>query len=161
MVAIILVVLLCGGGALVGVGGVLVALLLPAVGAARNAAQEVQHSNDLKQLALAYIMYLEENENTPPQSWDDLDSLLDPLVRGELESRDILVNWGVTYGTGPSSEVLIACPRNPLNSDRPMVKVVMMDGSVRDVAPSTVEQWVGELQGESGVDLEAMPAPSE
>ena len=46
--------------------GILVALLLPAVQAAREAARRVQCSNHMKQLGLAMLQYVENTGNYPP-----------------------------------------------------------------------------------------------
>ncbi len=49
--------------------GVLIALLLPAVQAARESARRVQCQNHLKQLALASITFHETNKRFPPGGW--------------------------------------------------------------------------------------------
>jgi type II secretory pathway pseudopilin PulG len=46
--------------------GILIALLLPGVQAAREAARRLQCSNNLKQLALAVLQYESSNRNLPP-----------------------------------------------------------------------------------------------
>ena len=52
-------------GSLLSIAGILLALLLPAVQAARQAARRVQSSNNLKQVALALIAYHETHRNFP------------------------------------------------------------------------------------------------
>jgi prepilin-type processing-associated H-X9-DG protein len=52
----------------VSVVGILVALLLPAVQAARGAARRMQSSNNMKQIGLAMHNYYDTNQKLPPQA---------------------------------------------------------------------------------------------
>ena len=76
VVAIVLVVLVvfCGGGA--------VALILPAVQAAREAARRVQSSNNMKQLGLALHMYHDKYNTFPPAVVTDANGK--PLYSGRV-----------------------------------------------------------------------------
>lgn len=69
--------------------GVLIALLLPAVQAAREAARRAQCKNNLKQMALASLVYEESRKELPPGS----------MAYGDDEDRDLV-------GTGWAIEIL-------------------------------------------------------
>ncbi|MCB7130226.1 MAG: DUF1559 domain-containing protein [Candidatus Brocadiales bacterium] len=69
--------------------GILVALLLPAVQAAREAARRMQCSNNLKQLGLTVYNYHDANRNLPParylDGWPSWFALILPYMEGSAE----------------------------------------------------------------------------
>src|SRR5437867_7559265 len=69
-------------GALVVCGGILAALLLPAIQAAREAARRAQSSNNLKQIALALHNYHDVHGSFPPAVVTDANG--QPLYSGRV-----------------------------------------------------------------------------
>ena len=126
-------------------GSLVLALLVPAVGAARNAAQEARHINDMRMLGLAYQTHMTMS-NEGPQTWDDLLGMdvLDSEIIAKLEERNIVVVWGLTNqqlqrGRVPASRVVMAYPRV---TDEENVTVLMADGSVSNMPWSTVQDYL-------------------
>jgi len=76
----ILVILLVAGAAVLICGGVLVALLLPAVQSAREAARRMQSTNNMKQIMVAMHIYHDTYKEFPPAVVKDADGK--PLYSG-------------------------------------------------------------------------------
>lgn len=85
--------------------GILVALLLPAVQAAREAARKTQCLNNLKQIGLATLNYENQVGTLPPAicigpnefgAWSAQARLLPYMEEGNLSSQ---INFGTTYKT--------------------------------------------------------------
>ncbi|WP_254509962.1 DUF1559 domain-containing protein [Anatilimnocola floriformis] len=103
--------------------GVLVALLLPAVQAAREAARRTQCSNSIRQIALAFHNYNDTNLCLPmaragsSPKFGHLFALLPYLEQGNLVSKFNMVPAG---NADPSNQALsntrmkfVICPSNP------------------------------------------------
>ena len=87
-----MILLIIGGGVLV-CGGVLVALLLPAVQSAREAARRIQSANNLKQIGLAMQVYHDIHREFPPAVVRDADGK--PLYSGMVLLLPMLEQQGL------------------------------------------------------------------
>ena len=74
--------------------GILVALLLPAVQAARAAARRTQCINQMKQLGLAVHNYENAHRQLPPAYTDDF---VDGITGNDLPKRHHVINWLLPY----------------------------------------------------------------
>jgi prepilin-type processing-associated H-X9-DG protein len=154
------------------VGGVLVALLLPAVQAAREAARRSQCSNQLKQIALAMHNYHDTYNSLPPaytvnaegrpmHSWRVL--LLPFLEQAALYSRfDLNMPWNAPQNMAAAMEMpaVYACPSSshPPNSRCTSYQVIsgegmMFNGSTPTRFADITED--AEVQWNEPVDLDA------
>jgi prepilin-type processing-associated H-X9-DG protein len=89
--------------------GILVALLLPAVQAAREAARRISCSNNLKQISLALLNYHDTYRKFPPSaastrgvlfdSWSPHARLLPFLEQANLQG---LIDWNRDYASQPA-----------------------------------------------------------
>jgi prepilin-type N-terminal cleavage/methylation domain-containing protein/prepilin-type processing-associated H-X9-DG protein len=96
---------------------VLIALLLPAVQSAREAARRVQCVNNLKQLGLAVYNYEQGNGSFPPgqllyQNWQDLSALVALLPFVEQQPLYNAFNFSDVYPINGMGPVLPSYPPN-------------------------------------------------
>ncbi len=107
--------------------GILIALLLPAVQAAREAARRTQCTNNLKQLALALHNFHDARKSFPPGGGTDStgqplwswSALVLPFI--EEQSAQNLIDFDFTYNTTENSTAIktllptYQCPSAPAN----------------------------------------------
>lgn len=117
--------------------GILIALLLPAVAAAREAARKMQCRNNLKQIALAIHNYESSNQRLPPSATIDAVSLINQNASWSIHGRilpymeqvavaslvQLTVAWDNQSVLSGLKIPSYSCPSDP-NSDNP-----------RDVSP--------------------------
>lgn len=115
--------------------GILVALLLPAIQAAREAARRSQCQNNLKQIGLAMQNYESSYKSLPPGCWLGEGSAWSAFILPFLEEGvafDWLTigegdagNWQWASGQGPYSDTMDLIRRNPSYRNILIVETVM------------------------------------
>ena len=107
--------------------GILIAMLLPAVQAVREAARQTKCQNNLKQLALASLNFESAQMTFPPGVVDDDDDLQEALHTGwafllpHLEQNNIADQYDMTVSWKSAANLPLAqltitalnCPSNP------------------------------------------------
>ena len=109
--------------------GVLIALLLPAVQAAREAARRISCSNNIRQLGLAMLNYESAHKKFPPQMmleseqyrWSALARILPYVEQSTLGSR---IDFSVDYHLIGLSGQIYSDKSAALNSGEPLLKSV-------------------------------------
>lgn len=141
-------ILLIIGGVVLVCGGVMVALLLPAVQSAREAARRMQSSNNMKQIGIALHMYHDMYNQLPPAVVKDADGK--PLYSGMvcllpmLEQQPLYDRFDKTKAwdspeNQPFSSMNLPMFMDPSNSDntpgRTDYLLITGPGSILEDAP--------------------------
>ena len=114
----------------IGIIGVLIALLLPALSKARSHASMIQCSSNLKQIGLAIIMYENDNHGSLPPGFANYYGTNQNLITswtGTLIATRLLKYPSITSSTGPfPSSSVFRCPDGldqPLNTSGTLIAV--------------------------------------
>lgn len=140
--------------------GILVALLLPAIQAAREAARRTQCINNLKQLGLAAQNYHDSNKDLPPARWYDKSPSWLALIQPYIEEAQAYDLWDfdenyTSANNKAAREVVIAgfyCPSRRSPTVAPLSPTKLTLG---EVAGAT-----GDYAGCAGSDMFGNPPPA-
>ena len=120
----------------IGIIGVLVALLLPAVQAAREAARRMQCSNNLRQLGVALQVYFDSYKVYPPGGMSTGNELSwHPLILPQLELQGLqdtfdfnAVGFPNTERPGLTQVAVFLCPSGPASTQNSLVSSELVGG---------------------------------
>jgi prepilin-type N-terminal cleavage/methylation domain-containing protein/prepilin-type processing-associated H-X9-DG protein len=81
----------------IGIIALLIGLLLPSLARARESANRVKCSSNLRQLGMAMLMYAQDNQGMFPRTIYSPDGLSDSADEGAAVVRNVLTNQGADY----------------------------------------------------------------
>ncbi len=124
--------------------GILIALLLPAVQAAREAARQTQCRNNLKQLSLAFHLHEEAHGHYPTGGWTecwtgDPDQGVGILQPGGWEYNILpYIEQSVLHDMGAGLSVMDKAVQNGLRAQTPLATFDCPSRAPRRFAPATL-----------------------
>jgi prepilin-type N-terminal cleavage/methylation domain-containing protein/prepilin-type processing-associated H-X9-DG protein len=85
----------------IGVIGILIALILPALAGARQAAEQLQCASNLRNIGMGIVIYLDQNQGTFPPAYLYVGEQVDDGVETPTNASAGYVHWSTyLYGTG-------------------------------------------------------------
>jgi len=132
--------------------GILIALLLPAVQAAREAARRLQCQNNLKQIGLGMLNYLEATGHFPPSATSDYTHGWFAHILPGIEQQGLAdrYNWDVAWDHSLNQDVVstpmsvACCPTTPGGWERvdSIVSGIIGSGKIAACADYTAPQSI-------------------
>ncbi|MBI2477536.1 MAG: DUF1559 domain-containing protein [Planctomycetia bacterium] len=115
--------------------GILVALLLPAVQAAREAARRMQCGNNIKQIALAAHNFHDTYKGLPPIVSHSAGPTFFFHILPYVEQQAVKDMWtgGVTDGSGNTTDVRRRMDYDPGSTPRPNYEIILQAGQLAQV----------------------------
>jgi prepilin-type N-terminal cleavage/methylation domain-containing protein/prepilin-type processing-associated H-X9-DG protein len=85
----------------IGIIGILIALILPTLAGARQAAEQLQCASNLRNIGLGIMIYLDQNQGVYPPAYVYVDEQIDNGVETPATASAGYVHWSTyLYGTG-------------------------------------------------------------
>ena len=86
----------------IGIIGILIALILPALAGARQAMEQLQCASNLRSIGLGIVIYLDQNQGVYPPAYLYVDEQIEDGVETPTNAGTGYVHWSTyLYGTAP------------------------------------------------------------